>query len=194
MSLKRRNDSDGRNGCVKIWEPQPLRIAKISTFLSLDPQSVVIKVPTPDARVQVKIALYAASDISSPSAVPPSIPFDVTDGGVLSVSLWLNSREIDEGTGLHIPVTDLVGTFGTPQALPLNAGLMGYSETVLQDVDSVWGLITFACAGAGVLNLSEDWWLQTRYSPVVEMCESEWRELIQYFTPEVMEPLISNNL
>lgn len=185
MSLKRRRQANGRNDCVKVYEPEPLQIAKfvVSTFGA---SKVRFRVPTPDARLQVKIAIIWPPVTSFANQ---AIPYDVTDGGLIQYFLWLVAREISETNGTAIPVTNLVGTFAVPQAIPLDpGGLMGYSETVQTDADEVYGEFTLGPStdGSPVTLTTLDIQLQCRYSPIVEMTEREWSELIQYMTPHLV--------
>ncbi|HYM46759.1 MAG TPA: hypothetical protein VES65_11450 [Solirubrobacteraceae bacterium] len=186
MSLKRR--SGGTNDGVKVFEPQPLRLAHIDTDLGpLAPAPIYFRVPTADGRVQAKIAIVAAPDVSGQTGAPvPSIPFDVTFGGTVGVTLWMCTRECDEGSGLFLPMTNLVGTFATPQVLPFDSGLMVFSESVLSDGDDVFGMVTFTVAAGSEQQNPMNWLLNVKYTPVVEMSYEEWCRLVPTFNPELI--------
>jgi hypothetical protein len=183
MSLKRRRVADG--SIVQVYEPQPIKLANLVINVALAPTQLVFRVPTPDARVQVKIALIAVPTLSTAAPSAPPIPFDVTYGGIVSLDLWLSAREVDENSGLHLPVVNLIGTAATPQAVPTDPGLMVLSQDVQGGQDSVWGVLDVAVDGTGDAS-SIALFVQCRYSPLVDMCLDEWQRIAGELSPALV--------
>lgn len=182
---------NGINQRTRIWCPAPVLLADLqSTSTAFDATQIEFTVPTPDARVQVNVSVYALPEASLPN-IP--IPFNVSGddgagGPMIASKLWLGAWE-RAGNGLLLPTTDLVGTRSVPQDIPLNTDLMGYSETVLADCDAVRGFLELAGAGGGGEGADAppplQWWLKTRYQPVAgcEICCDEWKEIVSKCTP-----------
>ena len=183
MSFKRRY-SNFLDGNVQVFEPTPILIGNLQTNDTVS-KDIWFKVPTPDTRVGVKIAVYGVPSVAS-ATVPAVIPFDVTVGGLIAYSLWLHSRETDEGSGLEIPLVNLLGTFGTGQVIPFDVGLMGISYDAQGGQDFVWGRWSAAVTESEGTAVGVSWYLQTRYSPLVTMCDAEWADIAGQFAPQIV--------
>jgi hypothetical protein len=177
---------------TRIWEPRPLLLVDFqSNEQVFDPTEVEFTVPTPDARVQVNVSVIVVPD---PSVGDVPIPYNVlgddgTGAPLISALLWLAAWQRAPG-GLLIPTTDLVGHRAVPQSIPLDPGLMGYSETVLADCEAVKGVLTISQAGieeGGDFPPLGTWWLRTRYQPVAgcDICADEWKEIVSKASPSV---------
>jgi len=184
---------NGLNREQRIHEPRPDRLATLNpTAAAVGPVVRPFTIPLPDARVQVKIAVFG-----SPLFTGTPVPYDVTFGGNITVQLWLAIAETDPN-GILIPTVNLVGTRAAPQLIPTDIDVMGYSETVNADGDAVVGEVTFTHSGAGPGTPPITvWWLKTRYQPVSGALFEvrEWQQIVGAASPRVPgTPLLAGAL
>jgi hypothetical protein len=172
------------NGIIRRWDPRAIRLGGVdaTTAGGGASRSVGFRVPTPDARVMVKVAvLYSAVNAQV------SIPFDITRGGELTSALWLAGAERTVQGTLE-PITNLVGTSAAPQVIPTDTGIMGYSQTYFDVGDAIIGRLTVtdvSDSGGPALAIH----LQTRYQPVAGavLCDDEWAAIVAQCRPESVD-------
>lgn len=171
----------------RIHEPRRELLALIDSNTGLASTVIPFKIPTPDARVQVRAGITI-----SPNVPGPAIPYDVTFGGLILTGLWLAAGIYDEA-GQLIPVTNLVGTRSSPLSIPTDTDLMGYSETLLTDADEIMGELTVESSTGEIGTLRQRWELVTRYQPVsgALFSEREWQQIVARCQPRVTTAVIS---
>lgn len=186
MSDGQRTDPIGFLWGQRIHEPERQQFAVIENDVGAASTVLPFVVPTPDARVQVRVAITI-----SPAVPGPEIPYDVTFGGLNSTGLWL-AAAVRDANGQFIPVTNIVGTRAAPLSIPTDVSEMGYSQTILTDADVLIGELTVEAQTGEIGSLIQRWELVCRYQPVsgALFSEPEWRQIVARCTPTVNGDLI----
>lgn len=178
------------SGLVQIYDAPPVLVFFLQSLAlpAVAPHTVTaaFKVPTPDSRLMVSIALTAAQlgDAGTPAQ---SNPFDMNRGGDLAWSLWLATRDQDTGgSGLWVPTGNLVGTKAAPLAIPADVNIDGYSDDFTGGQDDIYGELTCVQQGGGGLRGMQVR-LYVRYQPsTCEICDDEWLEIIEQCAPSLV--------
>jgi hypothetical protein len=196
---------------TRLLQPAPIVLASIITPGNLFLQHVPFIVPTPDARLSVRVSVIFQPDPSYWTATFPDIWGEQVDGSrVCNYSLWLAAAVRDSGSLL--PVTNLLGCRQVPAWIPVDPlwtsttlagglppafsqsgpGVLGYSQTVVADCDAVIG--DFLAQGLGNVSIppyAGRWVLSTRYQGIVPMCDDEWNAIVPHCTPALTgSPLV----
>ena len=178
--------------------PAEILLAQIdNTYPAFTDKVMKFTVPTPDARLSVRISLVFRPDPLW--YVGPYDIFGMTPGGarMLTYALWLAAAVKDNGA--FLPVTNLLGTMGAPGLIPdtgglpvsgsqSGPGLLGYSQTVVADCDAVTGEFHVASLGYTIGAVTPPfgkWFLVTRYQAVRGLCDDEWSELVPQCSPSL---------
>jgi hypothetical protein len=133
-------------------------------------KTAVFRVPIPDSRLRVKLSVMYI----------PATGIAVT---VAAATLWLYEADVDDSgvQGNLIPCTNIEGTSAAPTALPLAAGLQGYSREFVTAADYIVGRLVASPSSA-----PGSWVLQARYQPdAVRFTDEEWNALKSQCNPDL---------
>ncbi len=136
------------------------------------------EVPIPDARLRTKVSLM----FNPPAGTPLTV--DLTAGSGL---IWLYEGEKDESgvSGVILPAANISGTQAAPLAIPVAAGLYGYSREFVTLADKVRGHFAF-----GTFAHEGTWGLQVTYCPdSVRFTPDEWDVITQSCNPTRVGPV-----
>lgn len=174
-ALAQRAGNRNLNGPRQIYMPAPI-ILCTNAGVAESPLTYAtrVRVPTPDSRCRVKLSILF---------VPTSgeAPDDITGNS----TLWAAACDYDQkgiagGGGRTIPETNLVGTEAAPTAIPVSAGLLGYSREFVTAAD----VIEANFATQTISGVQGAWVLQTRIQPdAVTLDWVEWDEIRRLFLP-----------
>ncbi len=156
-------------------------LQKVTTFDTLGTfasgsgniDDVEFQVPIPDSRLRVKISLLF-------------IPTSGTATSGASGEVWMREAERDSSgvSGSLIPCANInVGTEAAPLAIPVAAGLQGYSREFVTAADYILGTASFTGGGP---TTGGSWVLQCRYQPqAVRFTDDEWNRIASNCNPVV---------
>lgn len=139
------------------------------------------RVPVPDSRLRVKVSVIF---------IPAAGSTPVSDLSPAGATLWLYETEVDRSgvSGAYFPCANIEGTSAAPTAIPISAGLYGYSREFTTLADAIEGAFNTGTNGtqAGV------WVMQATYSPdSVRFTAQEWNEITRQCNPARMTPVKS---
>jgi|SRR5215831_5609516 len=159
------------------WIPKPITLAEV-TGTSGNSKDVTFRVPFPDSRLRVKISLLFKF---KPNSVPSGGP---------SATLWLSENDVDDSgqQGDNVPLANIIPgvTSAAPLAIPVDAGLSGYTREFVSAADYVEGRLRVL--GNGAFGY---WVLQTRYQPYsVSFSPEEWGLITSNCNPEGVKILV----
>jgi hypothetical protein len=162
----------------------------IDTVLGIQAKAL-FRVPVPDSRLRVKVAVFFSP-----------VPSSITSGGLpidirsqWPSTIWLGLEEIDFAGRIAGPVpvqnlivnptTGLLVTRAAPLTIPSDANVMGYSQEFQTGGDQIVGeLVTTFSAPQ---NQNGRWMLYTRYQPDgLSMPPDEWESVKKFCTPRVV--------
>lgn len=157
----------------QIFEPKPLIMASFGGVNSSN-KTLHFRVPTPDSRLRMKIAIMFALKAGTTVAA---------NFFTNQCSLWLYAADKDNSglTGATIPVVNLEGTEAAPFQFPAADGLLGYAREFVTAADFIEGVVTLTNVSTIV---SGSWILKTRYQPdSVEFNPDAWNQITQQCVP-----------
>lgn len=176
---------------IQIYEPPPIQLLSVAVGAASAPVAGVtytlpFRVPTPDSRLMVSIALLFTQ------IVPQTVPWDATIGGALVHSLWLAAREYDiGGQGAAIPTGNLVGTRAAPLVIPSDVSIDGYSDDFTGGQDELYGEYYYLEPAGGAPGSGFRATLYVRYQPVsCAICDEEWSAIVRSLTPQAVAQLV----
>lgn len=151
--------------CPRIARPDQVPIFDMRASYTLTgSQSNRFRVTVPDPRLWVKFGVvWVPKDLSTaPSAT--------------TLTLWLAAmeRSAQGDQGPEFPVEDLIGTSGSPLAIPVNTTLFGKFVQLQTGSTGLQGVMTVATPAAGV---EGTWFAKVCYWPTVDMPREEWDAL-----------------
>ena len=190
---------------VRMLKPAPIVMAQITNFATPQQQQLGFIVPTPDARLSVRVSVVFNP---SPGYVVPGFwdLWGMMVSGVTAVNyqLWLAAAVQDLGAVLA--VTNLIGERSNGAQIPDRPGglppsftqygptVLGYSQTIVADCDAIVGLFTLSVNTGGGISIPPipgRWSLNTRYQAISPMCDDEWAEVAAHCTPNLQgSPLV----
>lgn len=165
---------------VQVFRPsQPLALLNIKPGAATPPAAgvtytVPIVLPTPDSRLTLSFALV----VTQPN--PTTMPFDITIAGTLQHTLWLADAIFDTGgSGLLIPVVNLVGTRAAPQVFPTDIAICGYGDDFQGGQDALMGEYSLLSpAGLAIVNGLRVALYVSYEATESEICDEEWSQIV----------------
>jgi len=173
MNIYPRGDDRLSGPAHQIYIPRFIRLA---TFSGAGFGTAVVKVPCPDSRLRVKVAVLF---------IPPAGTVIAPSTFTNSQSIWIYETETDESgvNGGDIPTTNVEGTEASPTSFPEADGLLGYSREFVTAADSLKIQVAFATSPA----VAGSWVAQFRYQPNnVSFTAEEWNAITAKCVPCLM--------
>jgi hypothetical protein len=151
--------------CPRLYRPDQVPIFDMrTTYTVTGSQANRFRVTVPDPRLWVKFGvLWVPKDgTTAPSAT--------------TLTLWIAAMERSSlgDQGPELPVEDLIGTSGSPLAIPVNTSLYGKFVQLQTGSTGLQAVMTVATPAAGV---EGTWYAKVSYWPTVDMPREEWDSL-----------------
>ena len=179
----------------RLFQPDDVTLVRLAPNGASTIGSALVNfaVPTPDARILLKLAIIFYQEASSFGLL---IPFDATLNGIIQWGVSLQAAE-KVGAGQYMPTTNILGAGrqfpGTMQSIPLATdtvqpgnNLDGVSIDVQHGSDAVMGQFQMLLNGALAGTKGVTAVLRARWNVQgAEMCDEEWDAARAQMSPVV---------
>lgn len=183
----------------RIYQPDDITLVRLAPngATTIGSADVSFTLPTPDARILLKVSVLFYQEASNSGLV---IPFDTTLTNQIQWGLSLQAGD-KIGAGQYVPTTNILGAGrqfpGTTQAIPFaidtvqpRNNLCGVSVDVQHGSDAVMGEFQMLFNGSLVGTKGVTAVLRARWNAFgTELCDEEWRWAQAQMSP-VVQPQV----